>query len=124
MGRLVDIFAVVLIAAVPSRGVSASPGGSHVISVSGFSQVDGYPGQVDIAVAVPNGADDTAVGNQALANVGAQPLTQAATPFFALSGLRWRRFFDTNPGNDFVPQQYNSTGEPAGGGFFDEIGRA
>ena len=119
MRRLVVILGMVLIAALPARGVTASSGGSHVISVTGFSQVDGNPAQVDIMVAVPNGADDIAAGNQALASVGARPLTQAVTPYFALSGFRWRRFFDTNPGNDFVPQQYNATGEQAGGGFLD-----
>jgi hypothetical protein len=85
----------------------------------GLTQVSGYPARVHILLYVPDGFDEHAIASEALVRAGAQELGPAMQPQFAVTGFRWRRFLDDNPGNDFVLQSYNPTGQPANHNLYD-----
>jgi hypothetical protein len=73
----------------------------------GEANVGGQRVLVHVTVAVPPGADENAVADDALRGQGARPV-QAAE--FSVNGLVWDQFFDA--GNGLVSQNYNFVGAP------------
>jgi len=98
----------------PSGEAAAPP---RIISVLGVAQVQGEEVLVDIWVVVPAGEDEGAIIESALTAQGArlagpQDLQSAQ---YTTSGLVWDQFFDSNPNNDYVVQNYNPASDPTSG---------
>lgn len=87
-----------------------NPGKPEVIAVSGI--VPGKNLIVHVLLEVPPGADRNEAAYAALANQGARAFTAEE---YSLTGLVWDQFSDSNSGNDFVSQRYNSANDPTGG---------
>ena len=91
---------------------AAAQGRPQVVSAFGAKQIQGQDAIVHVTVVVPAGQSGQAAANAALGRLGAQPL--GAAPF-SINPLRWDQFFDGDPNNDFVVQNYNPANEPSGG---------
>ena len=85
---------------------------SQLASIRGVTQVEGQDVVVDVLFVVPDGADANEVGLTALQEQGARPFQSQE---FSLTGLLWDQFFDPDPGNNFVTQNYNPADDPTGG---------
>jgi len=105
-----------LILATSGNEASASQG-PELVSVFGESEVQGQRVIVHIVLVVPPGLDIAAAKANALAAQRARPLNSGAllSSKFVTSGLGWDQFSDSNPGNDFVTQNYNPSNQPNGG---------
>ncbi len=80
----------------------------NVVSALGIAQVQGQDVFVEVTVLVPDGQNEQAATEAALAAQGARPLASAGleSEAFTLTGLKW----DLLP----VVQNYNPSGEPQG----------
>ena len=94
-----------------AQGPDSAPGKPEVIAVSGI--VPGKGLIVHILIVVPPGSDRNEVASAALASQGARPFTHDE---FSTIALFWDQFSDSNPGNDFVTQNYNPKNDPTNGG--------
>jgi hypothetical protein len=74
----------------------------------GEANVGGQRVLVHVTVAVPPGADENAVADEALRGQGARPLQSAE---FAVNGLKWDQFSTADTGDDVVLQNYNAANE-------------
>jgi hypothetical protein len=101
-----------------SAPAGEAAGVSRVVSVLGIAQVQGEEVFVDIWLVVPVGQDERAAADAALRAQGAQRATAGdlQSAEFTTSGLVWDQFFDPDPDNDYVVQNYNAAGDPTGGG--------
>jgi hypothetical protein len=113
--RLVALGAAMMAALLPAPDAAHAGNGHRLVSVSGRTVKAGLPARVDILLDVPLGADATALARDALAVEHASPIAPGPSTDFALSGLRWRRFFDRDKKNNLVDQAYNPDGEPVTG---------
>ncbi len=87
-----------------------------VTSVFGVKEAPAGDLLVHIRVFVPSGVDSQAAAEAALAAQQARPATprDLSSADFVTSGLVWDQFSDADPGNNFVTQNYNVSGEPSG----------
>lgn len=99
--------------------VPGAPAPGRVISVVGHAEVDGLATRVEVLLHIPDGVDAAAAAGEAMEAAGALPIASSSGAEFVLTGLRWRQYFDGNPGNDFVLQSYNPADAPASGDFVD-----
>lgn len=106
------IFVLTALVALLIGSVAATPPPPLVVSRLGVAQVQGQRVIVEVIVVVPPGADANEVALAALREQGARPFQSAE---FSTTGLVWNQFFDSAGDNDFVTQNYNPAGEPAGG---------
>jgi hypothetical protein len=82
---------------------------ARLASRFGEATVGGQRVIVHVTVAVPPGADENAVAEDALRGQGARPFQPAD---FTTIGLLWDQFFDEIVGNEQVTQHYNSANAP------------
>jgi len=85
------------------------PGKTQVVSA--FGKVPGQDLIVHVLVLVPQGSDKNEIANEAVRQQGARPIDHSE---FSLNGLNWPQ---TSPNTVLVTQNYNSIGDPTGGGF-------
>ena len=85
----------------------------QVVSKFGQAQVAGRDVIVHVTVVVPRGANPNQVALDALRNQGARPFQGDE---FSTTGLVWDQFYDSDPSNDTVIQNYNPANDPTGGG--------
>jgi len=103
---------------------SQDSGGPRVVAAHGAAWVGGKEALVEVLVVVPAGSDAGEAARAALREQGARELgppdLQAAA--YSLSGLVWNQLSDSDPGNNFVTQNYN----PANGrsGAYDALKRS
>jgi hypothetical protein len=72
----------------------------------------GYGVVVDITLAVQEGEDAGEIARDALARAGVRPISEKGpSGDFALTGIRWARFFDRDRKNNLVEQVYNPDGQ-------------
>ena len=108
---LTAIMAALLLLALAASPVAAKNSKGEVIGVTGF--VPGRDLIVHIIALVPPGADRNEVAQQALADQGARAITKEE---FSTISLTWDQFDELGNGDDFVLQNYNPAGQPAGVG--------
>ena len=99
----------------PPPGEAANQ--ARIVSVLGVAQVQGEDVFVHIWLLVLPGQDENAVADEALRVRGARRVNEEdiQSEQFTLTGLLWDQFFDSNPSNDYVVQNYNPSGDPTGG---------
>jgi len=85
------------------------PGKTQVVSA--FGKVPGQDLIVHVLVLVPQGSDKNEIANEAVRQQGARPIDHSE---FSLNGLNWPQ---TSPNTVLVTQNYNSIGDPTGGGL-------
>src|SRR5262245_21780303 len=84
----------------------------RLVCASGVKQSGGLGVLVDITLVVEEGEDADEIARDALARAGVRPIGEKEpTGQFALSGLRWPRFFDRDHKNNLVEQVYNPDGQ-------------
>ena len=91
------------------KGPDFIPGNGEVVGV--FGEIPGQDLIVHVLVLVPHGADKNEVASEALRQQGARPW---AHDEFSTTGLVWDQFFDSNPDNNRVTQNYNPQNDPDG----------
>jgi hypothetical protein len=89
---------------------------SRVTSVFGVKEAPSGDLIIHITALVPPGVNERVVADAALNAQRARPATPAdlQSADFTTTGLVWDQFSDALPGNDFVTQFYNNSGEPNG----------
>ena len=95
---------VLCLLAATATAAQAQP---RLVGRLGEANVRGQRMLVHVTVAVPPGANENDMTNDALHGQGARPIQPAE---FTVTGLVWDQFFD--PGADFVQQNYNANGAP------------
>jgi hypothetical protein len=121
----VALAATLLVAAVsltptPAAGlVPGDPGMRAPAAVVGVVEVRGRPALAEVYVRMPAGVDEEEVVREALAAVGARPMTEADIATFGfttfIDGRVWGQFQDRARRNDTVVQHYNPAGDPTAG---------
>gem|GEM_PF-6509523 len=106
----------------PPPAAGLLPGGTGMrapAAVAGVVEVRGRPALAEVYVRMPAGADEEEVVREALAAVGARPMTEADIAAFGfttfIDGLVWGQFQDRARRNDTVVQHYNPAGDPTAG---------
>lgn len=112
--NLLAIFAILALSAglaMLTVDSASAKGNARAIAVTGVSTVGGQQVVVHIIEIVSAGKSDQQVAAAALRAHGARALTASE---YSLLGNPWDQFSDSDSGNDFVVQRYNSKDEPSG----------
>ena len=112
--NLLAIFAVLALSAgvaMFSVDHASANGKARAITVNGITEVDGEQVLVRIIAVVHPGKSDKAVAAAALKGVNARGITAQE---FSVIDITWDQFLDSDSGNDFVVQRYNSKKQPSG----------
>ena len=96
----------------PSTQSYRTEGHPRLVCASGVKQSGGLGVRIDITLVVHDGDDVGQIARDALTRAGVRPISESGpSGEFALTGLRWARFFDRNHRNNLVSQIYNPIGQ-------------